>query len=459
MLRNTALSVLIPVLAGALWAQDPPPAAKPTPPDAEALAAAIEAATAELRRLAPQRARLPAETWSAAEAKLGEATTAFLACEVSSFEHFARAIQTTWQTQCPGACALLCERALQRFEPTAELQSQLGSSRWAMARNAAGPFDTRHNAALAAAAFAASRRLGEREPAYAFAWASRFCACDFDGALADLATVAAHEQYGESARSALHRLRAMTMLGAGRGDEAMKEFAAADAADEGRDEDHEVLAVRALVLAGRADEAIAAARTAHANQPRQENVALVADALAATGKYDEALAWLRQHALVRGTHSEARFVELQRSRQALVFFIEQRGKRPPDLRQQLTALLGLQVKVGTLDGLFVHHGVGDGAVKVDITASPQALGTWLCAQRGTAFTWATEALFVICVEDAPGWAGGDFELGLLRAVVPPEHWQAVTGDGALAAARAALAGERIMPGAEGVLTAGRLLGL
>lgn len=327
------LAPILCLLAGVLVAQDPPPSPPPQtseqPPtaatpavDAEALTAAIEAATAELQRLAPQRARLPAAAWTAAEAKLGAATTAFLAVDATTFDHFARAIQATWRTQCPGACALLCERALQRFEPTAELHTQLGMSRWAMAENAAGPFDTRHNAALAAAAFAASRRLGEHEPAYVFAWVSRFCGCDFDGALADLAVVAAHAKYGESARSALHRLRAMTMLGAGRGDEATKELAAADEANEGRDDDHDLIGARALALAGRGDEAIAAARAAHAKQPDRVRTALVADVLAAAGKYDEALAFLRQHAPERGKLSADGFEQVQRSRAALVYCIE-----------------------------------------------------------------------------------------------------------------------------------------
>lgn len=115
--------------------------------------------------------------------------------------------------------------------------------------------------------------------------------------------------------------------------------------------------------------------------------------------------------------------------------------------------------MGAFDGFTVHHGVGEGAEQVDVAATPQAVGVWLCAQPTSAFTWAEQALFVACVEDARGWGGGGLELGLLQSLVPAEHWQAVTGDGALATARAALAGERIMPQAEGVLTVGRLLGL
>src|SRR5262249_24695070 len=122
-------SVLL--VAISILAQDPPPA---PPPSAEQLTRAIEDATADLTRLAPKRSELPPESWHEAELRLTEAVNAFVARPANlEWEHVARGIQTTWRTQCPGACAMLCELGLQRFDPTAALHAQLGMCKMALA--------------------------------------------------------------------------------------------------------------------------------------------------------------------------------------------------------------------------------------------------------------------------------------------------------------------------------------
>ena len=77
-------------------------------------------------------------------------------------------------------------------------------------------------------------------------------------------------------------------------------------------------------------------------------------------------------------------------------------------------------------------------------------------QPFTAHTWADDVLFVVCVEDAATWRASAVERALLEAVVKDTKDQ-VVGPDALAKARRVLAGHLMMPFAEGVLTATRLL--
>lgn len=377
--------------------------------------------------------------------------------EVFEWEHVARAIQTTWRTQCPGACAMLCELALKRFEPTAELYTQLGMCQWAVAEEAPSQLECRRWAAKAAASFAAARPLGEQEPGYVFRVMALLSSNDGAGALAELDLVLAHPKFREKWKHSEHAIRARIHLMKGDAAKALEECDAAIAAKENWNRDDKLFAIRALALAGRTDEAIEKATAAYAADPWEGHLTLLVDVLAFAGKHDEALALLAKHPAEKGKQSDEGFAALQRSRAALAYLIGLRGKRPADLRQQLVKVLGLQVKVGNVDGLLIHRST-DEKDSVDMNASPHAIAAFASSQHTCAYTWALDALFVASVQDAPAWQQDALGLALLERILA-DQWQDITGEHAVDQAKTVLAAHRIMPYAEGVLTAGKLLGL
>ena len=445
----SVLSVAISVLA-----QDPSPVPSPS---AEQLTRAIEDATADLTRLAPKRWELPPEKWHEAEVKLTEAVNAFVARPATlEWEHVARGIQTTWRTQCPGACAMLCELALQRFDATAQMHAQLGMCKMALAQEAKLEFDCRRFAAEAASAFAASRKLGEVEPAFVLMSQALFCSLEFDAALADFDRVRAHPKFGD--KLAGHAGRAVFLLAAGRAAEAVTEFDAAAAAKESQDDP--VLLVRALALAGRKDDAVSQARVLWHDSPSPIHLTVLADVLAFAGRYDEALALSRDNPVQQGKLSPEDFAELRRTRAALEFLIGLRGKRPDDLREQLLKVLEHKIKISTWDSFSIQYtDAPDAKGEEDLNASPLAVGSWLLQRPTSASSWANDVLFAVCVEDAPKWECSPLARQLLERLLPAAHLQAMTGADALGRARAMLASRRMFDHAEGVLTASQLLGL
>src|SRR5262245_11637667 len=228
------LALTVAILA---TCQDPKPAPTPAPtPQAPASAeertAAVEAATRALQQLAPRRAELEEGVWSAAEKRMGDAATAFAAsAEGLEWEHYARCIQATWSTQCFGACALLCELALQHNEPTAALQCQLGMAKLALVQEHKVPFLQRGWAASAAAAFAAARELGKEdapEPAFLYRDEALFVSLDFAAAITELDANLAHPKFRANIKRP-HTLRAKFLLAGDRAADAVVELEAAKA--------------------------------------------------------------------------------------------------------------------------------------------------------------------------------------------------------------------------------------
>ncbi|HZN38952.1 MAG TPA: hypothetical protein VFD82_09120, partial [Planctomycetota bacterium] len=273
--------------------QDPKPTQTPVPAPqapvatAEERTAAVEAATRALAKLAPRRAELEEGEWKAAEERMGTAVRAFTAnAEGLEFEHYARCIEATWSTQCFGACALLCEFALQHNKPTAALHCQLGMAKSALMQEHTVPFLQRGWAASAAAAFAAARELAKDdapEPAFLFRADALFIALDFAAAITELDAQLAHPKFGDNVKDR-HFLRAWFLLVGDRAADAVAELEAAKERDEGL-----FLTVRALALAGRTEPALAKARAAWRDDAKAEHLTLLVDVLAYAGEFDEAL--------------------------------------------------------------------------------------------------------------------------------------------------------------------------
>jgi hypothetical protein len=466
---------MLPAFALALLAavQDPAPAPAPAPTPTEAPApkpeapvasaeertAAVEATTRALAKLAPRRAELAEGEWSAAEERMGAAVTAFTAASDGlEWEHYARCIQATWRTRCLGACALLCEFALRNVEPTAGLQCQLGMAKFALAQEHPVPFRQRGWAREAAAAFAAARALeggDELEPAFLFRGQALFIALDYAAAIAELESLLAHPRFGgEVQRPHTQRARALLC-----GDRAADAVAALDAASKaGEESEGAFLRALALALAGRRDEAVATARASWREQATAEHLTLLVDVLAWAGEHDEAIALLAEHPVERGRkESDADLTERRRARAALAYVVGLRGKRPDDFVPRLVAVLEHEVKIGKLDGFIVHDPSKKEDEQVSLNDSPPAIASWMLQQESSEFGWANDALYVACIDALPKWRTDALSRAMLEHMMPEGHWQELGRPDVAAVARAMLAGHRMLPASDGVLTATKLL--
>ncbi len=438
--------------------QEPEGATPPAAGGAEERTLAVEKTAFELSRLRRGRERPTDDELQAAATALQDAIEALLARRDDlEWDHLARCIQILWRTQQAPGCASVCEAAIERFEPTLELRTQLGMCRLAMAQEARTPAAMQHCASQAATAFLAARELGDSEPAFVLAHQALATSGDPVAALADFDLVRRHATFGAKL-APVHSGRAVLCLLADKAEDALHELDAAEAAGENDGKVDGLLRVRLLALAGQNEPAIAKARDLWADDPRPSNLTLLVDVLGATGATDEALQLLRAHPIDPEGRTAADLADILRSRAVLEYLLELRNQRPADLRQQLQQRLGHEVKLQGVDSFRVidtgDKGDDEGR---DLNGSPIALGHHLRAHPFDACSWANAALFVVCVEDTVAWQASPFERQLLLGIVGPESAEAITGKTALAKARGMLAGERINPFAEGILTATRLL--
>lgn len=438
---------------------EPAPAAKAPAASAEERTAAVEAATRALAKLAPRRARLEAGEWRAAEERMGAAVMAFTAnADGLAWEHHARCIQATWRTRCLGACALLCEFALQHVEPTAELHCQLGMAKFALAQESPVPYLQRGWAAAAAAAFAAARELRSDEtlePAFLFRAQALMISLDFTAAITELDALLAHPKFGAEVQRP-HTQRARCLLV---GDRAADAVAALEAASEaGEDDDGLFMTVRALALAGRTEPALAKARAAWQNDPQPDHLTLLVDVLAYAGEFDEALDLLAKHQVVRDAKEpDEAFAERRRARAALAYVVGLRGQRPDDFIARLRKALEHEVKIGKADSFIVHDVDKKEEEQTSLNDSPPAIASWMLQQESSEFGWANDALYLACVQAMPRWQANPFERALLERMLPAGHWQEITRPDAIAVGRAMVAAHRMLPVADGVLTVTKLL--
>ncbi|MBL8901589.1 MAG: hypothetical protein JNM84_28435 [Planctomycetes bacterium] len=442
--------------------QDPEPAPAPKAPaaaaDAEQRTVAVEAATRALSKLAPRRARISAQEWRAAEERMSAAVMAFAEQpEGLAWEHYARTIQATWRTQCYGACALLCEFALEHNEPTPELHCQLGMAKFSLVQMHLVPFDQRALARDAAAAFLAARELGRDqapEPAILFRGQALAVALDFAAAIADLDALLAHPEHGAKVQRP-HTQRARLLL---IGDRAADAVAALEAAHEaGEATEGAFFLVRALAFADRLEDAVARARAAWREEASAEHLELLVDTLGAAGVFDEALELLERHPVVREEdETEEDLAERRRSRAALAYLVGLRGQQPADFLLRLRDALEHEVKIGSVDELSVQD-LDTKKEPRSLSDAPAAIASWMLRQPSTCFGWANDALYLACIRALPASKERSLEGSLLEEFLPEEHWREIHRADAAAVARAMLAAHRMLPVASGILTASKLL--
>lgn len=443
--------ILLPVL------QDPqsPPKAKPALAPIAERTAALEKQARELSQLQKELG-LESERVVQANDRFRATLEEFLA-EPAQVEwvHAARAIQVLWETECIPGCAQVCELALKRFEPTAELYAQLGMCKLEMAKHAVRNVDCRLFANEAAEAFLASRKRGDLEPAHVLLHQALATACRNTEALAEWDALCADPRYSEQFAGMVHHIRGLYLLLGDRAGEAVVELTGPGMAKEEPFRGDRVDLVRALALAGRHEEAVAKAREAWREVPKDYHLTLLIDVLGYTGAFDEALHLLKANPPKPAHGSEQPDGDVKKSRAVLEYLLGLRGSRPADLRKRLVELLGYQVKVGSADGLLIHEG---GAEPANMNTTPLAVGCHVLQQPTSACTWVDELLFVVCVEEARTTKTNALGQQLMLRILPAADVALVTGKDALPKARRAFASLRMMEYAEGVLTATRLLG-
>jgi hypothetical protein len=442
------------VLAAFLAAQDPPPTA---PPKGTETVERVVAAARELR------AAMSGQQDEAAERRRSEARAALQAAVAEleaapagvAADEWARTIRAAWSVGCAGETATLCGLALAQGLDSPELWCQLGMSRLAQAQEEELPAVQRRLGDASAAAFVKARAGAAPLPAYLFlsqAWA---VACDFEAALADFDRVRADERVAAQVIAAVKSIgsyRATLLLCAGRFAEAAGTFAALPETERGRHND--LLLARSQVLAGRTDDAIATARRLFADRPNDAHQTLLVDVLGYAGRVGEALAVLAERAPSTNGMDETELAQLKKSRAVLEYLVRLDGKRPLDLRQQLAQRLEHRFVVMGAESL-----TGQVAKQQEqLTTSPLALGMLLQQVAGNTSSWANDLLMCICVADAAGYEPGALERTVLDIVLRDEARAAIVGEHAARDARRALAGHRMMPNAEGILCAERLLG-
>jgi hypothetical protein len=181
----------------------------------------------------------------------------------------------------------------------------------------------------------------------------------------------------------------------------------------------DVLVSRAEALRGNHDAAIACARANVAREATPAAVAALADALAFAGRYDEALALLKQHPATSTSQNARVQAGERKSRAVFEYVVGLRGKRPADLRQQLGRLL---------EAKFVVIGAKEGdALGKQLAASPWALAHTVRQTPSGPAGWANDLLFAVCVRDVAKYEQPQAERAIVGAVIDDASRAALTG--------------------------------
>lgn len=411
MLRATACALLLPFVA--LPAQGRPQFA-PAVQKVEALAQELaDAMNAGDKGLAATRR----EAFAAGVDEL------LAGKELLTTLDYNRTATIAMNVRCPLVCQKVARFTIEKLEQPGQLREFLGIANFELAQQATTDADMRRLCTEGAAALAiwCEAKPGSIGPAYlmqsymvlgewqkAIAWNERL------------------KQRRSNIVLPPHGC-ALLHLGANQWDEALALLETPEVEEELEATEVDVLASRALASKGDFAAAVARLRLALQRKVGDAVVEALAETLACQGKYDEALAVLKQHP--QQDKSEDRRVQagLLKSRAVLEYLISLRGKRPADLRAQLGKRL--EVK-------FVVHGMKEGdALGKTLAASPWALAYGLTHAPSGPASWASDLLFAVCVQDVGKYVQPDAEKKLMQALVDDSLRAALVGPDAFSVAK------------------------
>ncbi len=433
-MRRHLLVVL--VLAAVVPTQEP---ASPGP-TGEQLVGALRASLK--RPAAPEASAGASEAVDAAIAAIEASPKAL------DHEQWFAAAQMLFRVQQAERCIHVCELALANQEDPSGLLDFLGMSHIAAAGDAATDVAMREHAVAAEKAF---RRAREGKvvtiPAHVFMHQALFIDCRFDEALADYDAVAADGRFADHLPDA-RRARGLFLTCAGRWEEALAVLQDEDIDAETRSE-QEPLLIRALAMAGQTAKSVEIARARWGKQPDATNLALLADALGADAKFDEALQLLRDHPVEEIAGDPWNVTAIRRqSRATFEYLLSLHDVNPKDLREQLARRLGHRPQV------LVGKVLGDGSIKLD--SSPLIMGATVRKAPMGAKGWGNDLLLLLCVVDAKGHVPFESEAALTSSLVDEPTREALTGEGAKTRAIRILHGHLFMDHDEGTLVALRI---
>lgn len=424
--------VVVLVLAALAPTQDP---ASPGP-TGEQLVGALRAGVKRLAVPEPSAGAL--EAVDAAIAAIEAAPRAL------DHEQWFAAAQMLFSAEQMDRCIRVCELGLANQVDPSGLLDFLGMSHYALAGEAENDVAMRDHAAAAVTAF---RRAREGKvvtiPAHVFLHQALFIGCEFDAALADLDHVVVDGRFADHIPDP-QSMRAILLTCGGRYEEALKIL---DNGEEWPDGEH--LLIRALAMAGQTGRSVAIARARWEKQPDATNLALLADALGADAKFEEALQLLRDHPVEQIAGDPWNVTAIRRqSRATFEYLLSLHDVIPKDLREQLAEKLGHATQV--LGG----EGLGKGADQLG--RSPLLMGANVRKAPTGPKGWGNDLLFLLCVVDAKEHVPSEAEAVLAPVLVDEPTREALTGAGAKARATQVLHGHLFMDHDEGTLVALRI---